>query len=164
MSCAAKGMGPETVVEYCAGTLDRKAAMEFEQHAAVCADCKHALSEQQRLWTLLDVWDDVPISADFNRRLYKAIEREETLSPLKRYARLITARFTRFSWRPVMPAAALAATLAVALMIGTPRPLPYSVAPDSQIKSEKIDVDQVERALDDVEMLQKLSDASSSAM
>ncbi len=164
MSCAAKGVGPETVVDYCAGTLDRHAAREFEQHAAGCPDCEHALARQQQLWTLLDSWDDVPLSADFNRRLYQAIEREEGVSPVRRYARLAAARLWPLSWRPLVPLGAIAATLAIALIIETPGPRLSAPPPDAQVKSEKLDVDQVESALDDIDLLQKLSDASPSAM
>ena len=52
--------------------------------------------------------------------------------------------------------------LAAVMIEGPAAQFPPAVQ-NSQVKAEKVDVEQVERALDDLEMLNKLSDAPSSS-
>ena len=75
----------EILLEYCAGTLDPDRALEFEKHAAECAECGRQVASQRALWQTLDQWTPAEISPDFDARLYARIAREEAAPPWKKW-------------------------------------------------------------------------------
>src|SRR5579862_3164462 len=99
--------GPDILLDYLAGTLDAAQAAELERHAQKCADCRSLVG----VWNTLEVAQGVPeISADFDARLFARIAAE----PKQSWWQSMTARGW---WRPMVPLAAGAGVLALALMI-----------------------------------------------
>lgn len=136
------------LLDYCERKLPPALAAELERHLAVCPDCARAVEAQRHVWAALDRWEVPPVSPDFNARLYGRIEQER-----RPWWRAIVLDARLFTWKPAMPlAAACLAVLAVALFRAPSLP-----EPGTKAQADTIDVEQVERTLHDLEMLEQLS-------
>lgn len=161
MSCPLVHSDPELLLDYCAGRLSGERAATFERHMAGCDACRSEARAQQAIWRALDDWDNVPLSPDFNRRLFSAIESERQGGFWERL-RTLPERFGLWSWKPVLAASAACAAITIGLLVHSPS-VPGAKPADSQVKIEKVDADQVEEALDDVEMIRGLSSQTATA-
>ena len=140
------GNGAELIVAYGARTLAPEAEIAFDRHMASCAKCREMAAAQQAVWSALDTWTPEAISADFDERLYKRIAAEEQGTW---WQRLIGANW---SWRPAVPVAAACAFMIAAFLIQRPAPAPVTRSQDQP----SLRIEQVQRALDDIEMLKGL--------
>ncbi len=137
MMCPTKEQqSAEILLEYCAGTLDPDRALEFEKHAAECAECGRQVASQRALWQTLDQWTPAEISPDFDARLYARIAREEAAPLWKKW-------FVR-GWKPALVTAAAGAAIVIGLFVRQPPP---------PSRTDMMDIDQVEHALEDLDML-----------
>ena len=141
--------GAELIIAYGAGTLAPEVRFALEQHLEACEKCRAIAEAQRAVWSALDSWVPEPVSPNFNEALYRRIGADQHYPW---WRRLFQARW---SWRPAMPvAAACAALIAVFLLKGPAEQQPSSQpAPAPQIE-------QVERALDDMDMLKQLGVAA----
>ena len=57
-----------------AGKLEGPQAAALEEHAAACPACRAFTAAQDTVWQSLDKWEAPPVSADFDRRLYRHLE------------------------------------------------------------------------------------------
>lgn len=148
MECPTKhGDGAELIIAYGAGTLAPETESALEQHIQSCAKCREIAQAQKEVWSSLDAWTPAPVSPTFDERLYQRIAIEEQS---KWWRRMFGANW---SWRPAMPvAAACAALIAVFLLKG-----PSTDQQPSAQTPQRPQIEQVERALDDMEMLKQLS-------
>jgi len=140
-------------VEYCAGTLRREEAQRFEDHLVGCEQCRRIVEAQKAVWASLDTWEEEPVPADFNRKVYQRIDALDRQPWWKRWL----DGEGRVIWKPIAGVTAAAAVLAVVLLL---RPAPVPVAPAAETKSaaaESVDPDKLEQALQDMDMLQHLS-------
>jgi len=144
--------GAEILTDYCAGALEPIRAAELEAHLHGCATCRREVDAQRQVWDALDAWPQGEASPGFDAKLYARIESQE-----KRWWRRATRRLL---WNPLVPAAAAAAVLAIALLAWIPGEHPASQPASSAAASEKIDVQQVEQALDDMDLLIPVSQSS----
>ena len=138
--------GAELMIAYGAGTLAPETEFALEQHLELCAKCRETARAQKEVWSSLDSWPPAPVSPNFDERLYERIAAEEQS---KWWRRLFHANW---SWRPAMPVAAACAALIAAFLLKGPaneQGVPAQTLPRPQIE-------QVERALDDMEMLKQL--------
>src|SRR5215472_9299653 len=104
MECPSQNKdGAEQIIAYAAGRLTPDAAVGFERHLARCACCRDACRAQQRVWSDLDAWPSVPVSPDFNEKVYRRISAEERSNPAPFARRLL------WSWKPAMSLAAACA-------------------------------------------------------
>jgi len=145
------GNSAELIVGYGARTLAPEMEMAFERHLLTCEACRELASAQRELWSALDAWTPVPVSANFDEKLYQRIRMEEQG---KWWQRLLWANW---SWRPAMPVAAACAALIAAFVLKSPTP-----GPVPELTQPKVQIQQVERALDDIDMLDKLGFANPS--
>src|SRR6185295_881622 len=67
----------EILLDYCARKLTPEMTVAFENHMASCADCRSFSEAQMSAWAAMDVWEPMPISRDFDKRLYARIEQHE---------------------------------------------------------------------------------------
>ena len=147
MDCPQKnGKGAELIIAYGARTLDPATEAAFEQHLESCASCREVAAAQKAVWSALDVWTPVQVSPNFDERLYQRIVAEEQGSW---WQRLLQANW---SWRPAMPVAAACAALIAAFLLKTPAPPPV----EETQTPHKVQIEQVESALDDMDMLKQL--------
>lgn len=155
MQCPTQnGKDPELLLRYCAGRLKEAESVALRVHLGDCRSCRVWVEEQQNLWGTLDALDEVQISPDFNRRLYRRLEAETREPVAKQWARMLAARWLPFSWKPVLPLAAACAMLIAVLWMREPV---HAVHPDEgKIRMENVDLEQVERTLEDLDMLKQL--------
>ncbi len=144
----------EVLIGYAAGTLRPQMQREFERHLSVCPKCRALEAAQKTVWDALDDWTPAPVSAAFDSRLYARVAREASL-PWWRRAFQPRASF---AFRSVMPVAAACAALTFAFLLKEPAAT-HSVPGAGR---QKVSIEQVERALDDMDMLKQMSFAASS--
>lgn len=138
-----------------AGTLSETERGALARHVEGCAQCQDTLVKQRALWSVLDGLPAIEPSEDFDRRLYARIAEEER----RPWWSATVRAFPPFRIRSAAPAAAACIALCGALLLHAPAPVapaqpPQPVAVGNPID---IDVDQVERTLDDLEMLRQLT-------
>ena len=139
----------EMLLEYCAGSLDAETVARLEAHMLECSACRELVELQQAVWDALGEWDAAEVSPDFDRKLFPGIEQYER-SPWWRY---LLHPLTPFSLRPALPLLAACLVLIAALMIRTPA----VIDTPPQTRGDKVDIEQVERTLDDLDMLTQFS-------
>ncbi|HEY7337346.1 MAG TPA: zf-HC2 domain-containing protein [Bryobacteraceae bacterium] len=142
--------GAEILMDYCAGKLDGTRSAELEAHIEECFSCKEAVDGQRRLWETLDAWKPVEVSPGFDATLYSRIAAEAE-----------RPWWRRALWKPLIPVAA-AGVLALALVRMPPSPPAPVKTPVAS--SDRIDLQQVEQALDDMDMLTPVGQTSSSRL
>ena len=150
MECPKNGDSAELIIAYTAGTLDAGTAAVFERHLESCASCRQMALEQRVVWSALDEFPPVQVSNTFDAKLYKRIAAEQQSAV---WLRDWPQRWLRAErpWRPAMPVAAVCVMLIVAFFVknsGTVSAPPEQTQP-------KLQIEQVERALDDMEMLKQ---------
>lgn len=136
------------LLDYSAGRLDRERAALMARHVETCQECARFVEGQQRVWNALSEWEVDPVSAGFDRRLYRTIETQ----PVSWKDRLF--RPLGPFWRPVIPLAAACLLIVVGVALHAPQATMTTVP--SQAAVEKIEAEQVERTLDDMQMLREL--------
>jgi hypothetical protein len=118
-------------------------------------ECRTRAAEQAALWRTLDTWEAPPVSANFDRAFFQRICEEEQLSW---WARL---------WRPLRPppmqrALPLTAAACLLLIAGLIFERSETMRPARPAR-ETVRVDQVERTLDDLDLLHQFGPSSESA-
>ncbi len=141
------------LLEYCAGKLAAEHARRVEAHLGECAACREFAARQTVVWKSLDEWEAPPVSAaEFDRRLYGRIQ-------------AYVPWWDRFL-RPLRPALAYgvpltaAAGLVIVATLLSQRPAELKPAPvpeSAQVQMETASPEQVQRALDEMEMLRDLN-------
>ena len=150
MECPQKsGKAIELMMSYTAGTLEPEKQIELERHLPICEGCRKAAADRKAIWDALDVWRPAAISENFSARLYRRIAEEEAAPAWRKILRMPWGSL----FRPAVPVAAACAALAIAFIVKDPLLHRHSTTTLPQ----KISIEQVERALDDMDMLKQLS-------
>jgi len=140
----------ELLISYSARRLDPESTAVLEAHMELCPACREFRDSQRALWEALDQWEARPISPDFNRRLYRKIEEQERLGWWAR----IFGSARPMLLRPALPWAATACLVLVAgFIIDNPARIVAPGAESPQVR----EVEQVERTLEDLEMLRQFN-------
>jgi len=157
----------ELLLAFSARRLDPDSAAGLERHMQVCRECREFAEGQRLVWDALDAWETIPVSADFDQRLYARIDREVSW-----WERAIRP-FRPMLMRSGLPVAAAACVLITAgVMLDRPGAVPGNPAGQpGQIESVQTDqvADQVDGALEDMELLRDFNlkvhaDASQTSM
>lgn len=152
--------GAEILLDYCSRQLEPEMASVLESHVADCSDCRQVVEAQQQVWNALDAFEAMPVSTDFDRKLWARIDAEEAQPSWRQLWSRISAgpalgwsNFL-FGWKPALVAATACAAIAAIMITTTPVTRPISDHPimngDSKV------VESVESALDDVDMLDQI--------
>jgi hypothetical protein len=128
-------------MDYCAGRLEAEVAAAVERHIQQCVVCREFCGAQARVWSALDAWDPETISESFDARLLDRIEEGDRGSRWK------------WIWRPALPVAAVAIVVVAVLLLRVPN---GTNTPVEGKNVDVVDVEQVERTLDDLDMLKQL--------
>lgn len=146
----------DLLLAYCTRRLDPAIGAMLERHMARCAACQRFSKAQRAVWEALDQWEAAPVSPDFDRRLYARIEQEKQKGWWRRL---------RGPNAPVWPRWTIPASIAACLifMAGVLLNPPRFRAP-VESRVEAVQAEQVERTLEDMELLGqlKLTQASDS--
>jgi hypothetical protein len=140
----------QVLLDYSARKLDAGQTASLERHMQVCASCREFAAGQSAVREAMDSWEAPPVSQDFNRRLYARIDQEVSW-----WDRLVRP-FRPLMLRRGLPVAA-AACLVVLAGVLIDRP-PAATAPRQDVAQvESVQPEQVEQALDTMEMLSEFS-------
>lgn len=158
MTCPLQTGNEDVLLDYCARALDAERKSMLEAHMAHCEQCREMAKAQTEIWAALDAYDAEPVSADFDRKLYARMEEMDRVPAWEKYWAPVREYLQgQPAWKPVLSVAAASAVLMVVFAVSGdgPQPLPAPVAViDVQ------DVEQAERALEDIEMLRQFESAS----
>ena len=135
------------LLDYSAGKLDAERTALVERHMETCLDCARFVEGQRVVWSALSQWEPEEVGADFNRRLYQRIDRARPVSWLDRLFRPL--------WRPIVPLAAACLLIVAGVALHAPEAAVHR--DNSQARIESIEPEQVERTLDDMQMLRELA-------
>ena len=143
------------LLDYVSGALNAQEAAAFDQHMLSCTACREFAHGQKAVWQTLDLFEPASISADFDRRLYERIEK---VSWWVRWWDGAVAALNSPMTHRGLPIAAAAAVLAIAGFIWE-HPSATPARPQSPLSAEvqTLPPDQVQHALDDMEMLREFN-------
>ncbi|HEY1242948.1 MAG TPA: hypothetical protein VGF16_20440 [Bryobacteraceae bacterium] len=147
MKCPSNAWEEADLLAFSENKLEARQAARLSEHLQSCAVCRTVVEQQRAVWEALDVWEAPAITADFDRRLHRAMEQDagrwnRWLEPL----RLLLAR-------QGLPIAAATCLIVVAGVVSH-RPADSGVSPGpAAARVENLQPEQVEHALDDVQML-----------
>lgn len=154
MNCPIKTQeNREWLLDYSAGRLDPARTAMVERHVEACASCARFVEEQRVVWDALSRWESPDLSADFNRRLYHKIDQAQPSSWMDRFLRPFQPLPFQPFLRPMVPLAAACLLIVAGVMLHTPT---ASLNPASS-RVESVEPEQVERTLDDLQMLRELA-------
>ena len=141
----------QLLLDYCTRKLEPESVATLERHIAICGACREFASGQRAVWQALDAWEAAPVSADFDSRLYRRIETEVS------WWDLLMRPFRPVTLRRSLPATALACLLVMAGVM-LERPTVSPVPPPGEVTQvDSIQPEQVEHALDAMEILNEFS-------
>ena len=149
--------GAEILLDYCSQRMDPDRAAEFRLHVADCGDCRQVVEAQEAVWSALDSYEAVPVSRNFDRKLWARIDSEEAQPwwdrALNRVIGGPAIGWSNYllSWKPMLVGATACAALAAVMVVSMPSHHPVDPAADQKQLMER-----VESALDDVDMLNQV--------
>jgi anti-sigma factor RsiW len=148
--------GEELLLNYVLGALNAQEAASFDQHILNCTACSKFAHGQKAVWEALDLFEPASISADFDRRLYQRIEKVSWWE--RWWDRAVATLSSPVLTHRGLPIAAAAAVLAIAGFIWE-HPYATPGQPQSALSAEvqTVQPDQVQHALDDMEMLREFN-------
>jgi anti-sigma factor RsiW len=147
------------LLDYCARALPPQRVALVEAHLQSCPRCQEFVAAQQALSEALDLWQAPSVSQDFNRRLYQRID-ADTARPS--WWSLLTPHALLRPFHPVwlrrgLPFAAAACLLVTAgALLERPSVSPVP-APKDMAQVESVQPEQVEQALDTMDLLSEFS-------
>jgi anti-sigma factor RsiW len=141
----------QLLLDYCTRRLEPESVAPLERHIATCEACREFAHGQRAVWEALDAWEAAPVSADFDRRLYRRIEAQVPWwDPLLR-------PFRPFQMWRRLPAAAMVCLLLMAGVLLERSAVSPAPAPNDMAQVETVQPEQVERTLDAMEVLDEFS-------
>jgi len=131
------------LLDYCSRRLDEDRRRALERHMGVCPECARFRDSQTALWNALDEWESSSVGRKFDKDLAERMGKAEK-DPLWMRA---GAWVADVNWAPAVPALAAAALWIFLLQ---PAAAPVSSVP------ETFEPEQVERVLEDLDMLRQI--------
>lgn len=159
MNCPIKSHeNADLLLAYCARRLDPEATSLLERHMELCVDCRAFRDGQRAVWSALDQWEAMPVSADFDRRLYRRVREADKASWMGRFFEPLRPVFLR----PVFPLAAACVVVFAGFLLNHPGAVavnPGAAPARPEVQSAVVDVQpgEVEKTLDDLEMLHEFN-------
>jgi anti-sigma factor RsiW len=161
MTCPLQTDNADVLLDYCARSLDAERKSMLETHMESCAACREMASSQSQVWAAMDLYDAEPVSADFDRKLYTRIDEMERVPAWERFWAPVREYLEgQPAWKPVLSIAAACAVLLVVIAVRSDFAQP-AIDPAAGIIDVR-EVEQAERALEDIEMLRQFDVSVSS--
>lgn len=135
----------DLALDYCAHRLNPEKTKWFERHLEDCASCRKLVDAQRQVWEALDDWDPAEVSTSFDRCIKAKIEAARG----KRWLRIAFGTGWLGRAIPVASAATVALTIFLARTPNVP-------STNVQRFAEPVEVEQAERALEDLDMIQQI--------
>ena len=143
------------LLDYRTGKLEPETAARLEEHIATCRACGEFARGQRAVWEALDAWEAAPVSKDFDGRLYRRIETQVSWWDL--LVRPFRSPFGTVTPRRTLATAAAACLMLTAGILLEERAISPAPSPHDMAQADTVQPEQVERALDDMEMLNEFS-------
>ncbi len=154
MTCPLQSDNADVLLDYCARSLDAERKAMLEVHMEYCADCREMAKAQMEVWAAMDSYEAEAISADFDRKLYARMAEIDRVPAWERFWAPVREYLQgQPAWKPVLSIAAASAVLALVFVVGGDGPPAPGLEPTATIDVR--DVEQAERALEDMEMLKQ---------
>ena len=141
----------DLLLDYAARRLDSEKKALLERHMRECRECAALRLEQTIVWDALDAWDPMPVSIDFNRRLWQRID---AMEPAPWYERLAES-FRLANWKPAFTLALATLIVAAGFMLDHPGNRAPVMPGVSASEAE-----QVEQTLEDLQLLHQFDTAT----
>lgn len=146
--------GAELVLAYCARRLEPEKSAWYERHLGACESCREMLAAQRQVWEALDYWSQLPVPRDFDCRLERRIEAEEQRPWFERLFAGGPPGSRLSGWlRPALPIASVGALALAMFLVRAPGTAVF----EGQARVENAEVEQAERALEDLEMIRQFT-------
>jgi hypothetical protein len=152
----------DVLLDYAAGRLDPTRTRWFELHADRCPDCASLRAAQSAVWLALDEWKPAPVSLGFNRELWRIIDADARKS---KWASAWGAAMQLSLWKRVAPLA-LGMVVVVTAFVWDHSASQAGKTPantNAPIVVTSSDADQLDRALDDIQLLDSVDAAAAQA-
>lgn len=154
MICPLERGETDLLLDDAAGTLTRRgldaeAQAMLGEHLRTCPACVAFRRDQKAVWDALDLWETPPVSTDFNRRLWQRID----LAAAAPWYRTLAESLRIANWKPMIPLTAALLLIAGGFLLDHPRAKTKAGAAGGVTI---IEADQVERTLDDIQLLRQL--------
>lgn len=164
MNCPTKrNEDAEILLDYCAQTLSPMQTAEFESHLNECADCSRLVAAQKEVCASLESWTPIPVSGDFDARLYARIAEENAAPSWKQwFGRILHPPIPYAWWKSAIPLTAACAVLGVALFVHMPDA--KTTAQPQLHAAGQVDILKVEQELEDVDILTPATQAPAGSM
>ena len=148
--------GEEVILAYAGHSLGPEESVEFERHLEACSECRRIAAAQREVWSALDAWAPPPVSENFDARLFARIAEHEH----RNWRSRLVASLGGIGFRPMVPVAAACAAVMGVFLLRTAQipihPAPVQAQTQAIDAQQKVEVNQVERGLDDMDMLRQL--------
>jgi anti-sigma factor RsiW len=151
MKCPIESREIEVLMDYSSGKLGAGEGPLLASHVESCPACHELVQAQGAVWDALDDWQAVPVSADFDRRLYQRIEQHVTW-----FDRMLRP-FQFAGLRQAFPIAASAGVVLMAGLLLQHSNVPPVAPQQNTAQMEALQPEQLEQALDEMEALSQLS-------
>ena len=143
--------GSALLLAYSSGRLEPESTVRLQRHLEACPGCRQFVESQSAVWRALDSWEAPPVSIDFDRRLYQRIEQQVS------WWDMLLRPFRPVLQSRGLPIAAAAGVLIVAgVLLDRPAAVP-AAPPQQSAQVEVLQPDQVQHAVDEVEMLSQFN-------
>jgi anti-sigma factor RsiW len=148
----------DLLLDYSAGKLEPAKMLMLEEHMDLCSACAAFRVGQAEVWQALDAWEPAPVSMDFNRRLWQKIDAVEAAP----WYRKLADSLRMGAWKPALPLTAAVFLVAAGFMMDHQGAV--SVSPNISVSevASVSEADQVEKTLDDLQLLRQLDAGLSS--
>lgn len=141
----------DILLDYIAGRQNAVDAAIFDRHADQCAHCAALRTAQLAVWRSLDEWKPTPVSAGFNRELWRRIDAEAKSPSLMHQ---LTAGFNL--WKRAAPLAVAVALVVSAFVLDHSRQKPVKMQEGAVLVTAG-EADQLEQTLDDMQLLHQVN-------
>ncbi len=156
MICPIENDDVELLLAYCSGKVTDPESAQVKLHVVRCPECASFVQLQRAVWNALDVWEPTPVTSDFDRRLYARIA-EADREPW--YARMFDFVRPVFD-QPALPLVAATVIIVAGFFFDQKQVISTTPSQPAAIRVSVTEAEQVERTLDDIQMLHQFdSDA-----
>lgn len=159
-----KTEGADLILDYCSNRLEPDQVIAFERHFQNCEECARVVEAQMAVWKALDSYEAMPVSDDFDEKLWKRIEESESRPWWRRIVDGPTLGWSSvFAWKPAMVTVSACAAVFAVMVVTTPSSSTDSGGKPSPVVVEKamserpaVDLDQIEGTIEDMDMLKQM--------
>ena len=155
MKCPSENKEEADLLALSAGKLEPARAAATEEHLKACSACSRFVEQQRAVWHALDGWEAPAVTPDFDRRLFQRIE--ENAGRRNWFGAFRTALL-----RHGLPVAAAACLIVAAGVVSQRSPDSAGPRQPQGTQVENLQPEQVEHAVDDLQMLSDFSRAARS--